>query len=266
MTWIVGTSTLFGFSILVSDICVTFVHGDGSQHHADCLQKIYPLGPFVLGGFSGSVRIGFRILGALRNELCKPPEGSAWSIDVPAHTWLPRLVRRIFRTSLDADQVLGSSIILASAHPTRNRGDAPWPWTDVHVFSHPDFRPVKAKPLEVVAIGKGAAVGPYMDALRVLCADFSFMEIAVAGEGAQAMMLAHDLSTSVAEGPVPGISTLFQVGLVTRGRLAIQNHEYTTYKADGTQVEFKFPAIARGWKEFEALCRQSSWAVEEASS
>lgn len=264
MTWIVGTAPPFGFSILVSDICVTFIRPDGSKHHADCLQKIHPLGPFVLGGFSGSVRIGFRILRTLQLEFSKVPEGEAWSIDVPAHTWLPRLVRRVFRTAPDTEKALGSSIILASAHPTRNRGDAPWPWTDIHVFSHPDFDPVKAASLEVVAIGRGAAIGPYMDALRASCADFSFMEAVVAGEGAQAMMLAHSLSTKIAEGPVPGISTLFQVGLVTRGRYAIQDHEYTVYEADGTRVEFKFPVIARGWKEFETLCRQSSWTAEEA--
>lgn len=265
MMWIVGTAPPFGFSILVSDICVTFTRPDGSKHHVDCLQKIYPLGPFVLGGFSGSVRIGFGILEILQLEFSKAPEGAAWSIDVPAHTWLPRLVRQVFRTAPAEEQALGSSIILASAHPTRNRGDAPWPWTDVHVFSHPEFEPVKAAPLEVVAVGRGAAIGPYMEALRASCDDFSFMETAVAGEGAQAMVLAHRVSTTIAKGPVPGISTLFQVGLVTRGRYAIQNHEYTVHEADGTQVDFKFPAIARGSKEFETLCRQSSWAAQEAT-
>jgi len=59
MTWIVGTASLFGNSILVSDICVTFTDNSGQQKHVDCIQKIYPLGQFVLGGFSGSVKIGF---------------------------------------------------------------------------------------------------------------------------------------------------------------------------------------------------------------
>lgn len=264
MTWVIGIAPPFGFSILVSDICVTFRRTDGTKERADCLQKIYPLGPFVLGGFSGSVRLGFAILSILQMEFSKALEGQAWDLDVAVHTWLPRLVRRVFRTAPGSEQALGSSIMLASAHPTRNRGDAPWPWTDVYIFSRPDFEPVKAVALEVMAIGSGAAIDPYMAALRASCADFSFMQAAVGGEGAQAMMIAHRVSRLTAEGPVPGISTLFQTGLVTRGKWAIHNHEYTEHRADGTQVEFRFPPIAHGWREFEVLCQQSSWAAGEA--
>ncbi len=264
MTWIIGTAPAFGFSILVSDICVTFTRPDGSEQRADCLQKIYPLGRFVLGGFSGSVQIGFHILATLHMEFSKIPEGQAWNIDVAVHTWLPRLARRAFWTAPAPQQALGSSIILASAHPTRNRGDAPWPWTDIYVFSRPNFEPVKAASLEVVAIGSGAAIDSYMDALRASCADFSFTQAAVVGEGAQAMMMAHRVSRLIAEGPAPGISTLFQIGLVTRGQYGIHDYEYTVHEADGTQVEFKFPPMARSWREFEILCRQSSWVAEEA--
>jgi hypothetical protein len=264
MTWIIGTAPPFGFSILVSDICVTFRRPDGTEQRADCLQKIYPLGPFVLGGFSGSVRIGFGILAILQMEFSKAPAGQAWNIDVAVNTWLPRLVRRVFRTAPSSEQALGSSIMLASAHPTRNRGDAPWPWTDIYAFSRPNFEPVQAAPLKVEAIGSGAAIDPYMNALRASCADFGFMQAAVAGEGAQAMIIAHRVSRLIAEGPVPGISTLFQIGLVTRGRHAVHNHEYTVHEADGTQVEFKFPPIARSWRELETLCRQSSWTAGEA--
>ena len=116
----------------------------------------------------------------------------------------------------------------------------------------------------MVAIGSGAAIDPYMAALRASCADFSFMQAAVA-EGAQGAMMAHRVSRLIAEGPVLGISKLFQIGLVTRGRCVIHNHEYTEHRADGTQVdEFKFPPIAHSWREFEILCRQSSWAAGEA--
>lgn len=264
MTWIIGIAPPFGFSILVSDICVTFRRADGIEQRADCLQKIYHLGPFALGGFSGSVRIGFAILSVIQAEFSKAPEGQAWNLDVAVQTWLPRLVRRVFRTAPGSEQALGSSIMLAAAHPTRNRGDAPWPWTDVYVLSRPNFHPVKAESLEVAAIGSGAAIDPYMAALRASCADFSFIQAAVGGEGAQAMVIAHRVSRLIAEGPVPGISTLFQVGLVTRGRWAIHNHEYSAHRTDGTQVEFKFPPLARGWREFELLCQQSSWAAGEA--
>lgn len=264
MTWVIGIAPPFGFSILVSDICVTFRRADGTEQRADCLQKIYPLGPFVLGGFSGSVRIGFGILSVIRAELSKVPDGQAWNLDVPLQTWLPRLVRRVFHKSPGLEQALGSSIMLAAAHPTRNRGDAPWPWTDIYVLSRPHFDPEKTEPLQVAAIGSGAAIDPYMAALRASCADFSFMQVAVGGEGAQAMMIAHQVSRLVTDGSVPGISTLFQAGLVTRGRWAIHDHEYSEHRPDGAEVEFRFPPIARGWREFELLCQRSSWSAAEA--
>ena len=264
MTWIVGIAPPLGFAILVSDICVARTARDGQKHYADCLQKIYPLGSFLLGGFAGSVKTGFRIIEALQREFKKAPNGSAWNVDMISNTWLPRVIRREFRTAAQPEQALGSSIILASAHPTRNRGDAPWPWTDVHVFSHPNFTPQKAGTLEVVAIGKGAGVRTYMDALTATCSDFSFMQAAVGGISSQAMVLAHRISRVVASGPIPGVSEFFQMGLIKRGESAIANHEYTVSNPDGTQVNHRFPPVARSWAEFERLCKRSSCEAREA--
>ena len=90
MTWIVGTPSIFGSSILVSDLCVTFTERDGTLRHVDCLQKIYPLGNFVLGGFAGSIRVGFTALALLRRELGTCPAGAAWNVRVISDTWLRR--------------------------------------------------------------------------------------------------------------------------------------------------------------------------------
>src|SRR5262245_1059289 len=150
MTWIVGTVQPFGFSILVSDICVTFTDCFGRELYCDCLQKIYPLGRFSLGGFAGSVDIGFQILDGLSLEFAKAPD-STQNVQRLAYTWAPRLIRRCFRAAPEQEQSLGCEIILASAHPTKNRGDAPWPWTDIHTFSSPKFEPVAAPLMDVIA-------------------------------------------------------------------------------------------------------------------
>jgi len=68
MTWIVGTGTMFGHAVLASDIHATLKYGKGEEHYIDCLQKIYPLGKFVVGGFAGSVKIGFSIISSLHRR------------------------------------------------------------------------------------------------------------------------------------------------------------------------------------------------------
>jgi hypothetical protein len=70
MTWVIGASSLFGHGAVISDIQVTFRTGQT----VDLLQKAYPLGRFIVGGFSGSVLIGFRLLQSLKDMLKLPSE------------------------------------------------------------------------------------------------------------------------------------------------------------------------------------------------
>jgi hypothetical protein len=253
MTWIVGTPLPFGYSVLVSDICVTFNDISGQQKYIDCLQKIYPIGRFVIGGFSGSVEIGFRMLGVLSKELSNLPKDSAWDIDIISNNWWPRLAKHIFENSENSERTLGCEIILASVHPTKNRGDAPWPWSDVHTFSAPNFSPRKAKAMKVLTIGSGSAVKVYMDALRKLCDDFDFMKAAMLGKTGQADVLADLIDKLVKKSPTKGISSLIQVGVVMKELYEIRDHEYTEYSKDG-EKKIKFPNnIARSYTEFKTL-------------
>jgi len=254
MTWIVGTASLFGNSILVSDISVTFTDNYGQQKHVDCLQKIYPLGRFILGGFSGSIKIGFGLLTILSLQLRNIPDDNAWVVDIISHTWLPRLLRRFFKESEESEKALGSQLILASVHPTKNRA-ASWPWSYVHTFSAPDFEPCKADAREVLAIGKGSKKDVYMEALKKLCSSFDLMQGILMGESGQAQLLAHSINKIVLDSPTEGISTLFQIGLVMKNRYSIHDHEYRTYSKNGEKKEIKFPKIARTYREFETLSK-----------
>jgi len=257
MTWIVGTALPFGYSVLVSDICVTYIDNTGERRYIDCLQKIYPIGRFVIGGFSGSVEIGFRLLGVLSKELSNVPNDSAWDVDLISNTWWPRLAKRIFKNSDSSERTLGSEIILASVHPTKNRGDAPWPWSDVHAFSAPNFTPRKANTMEVLAIGSGSTVSVYMDNLRKLCEDFDFMKAAMLGKTGQADVLTNFIDTLVKETPQKGISSLFQIGIVMKGLCEIRDFEYTEYSRNG-EKKIKFPSnIARRYPEFKNLLKRN---------
>jgi len=80
MTWVIGGSTVFGYGVMISDICVSFEQGPSK----DCLQKIYPVGNHIIGGFAGSIQLGFAMLQDLRSFLHLPEKEekeNAWHPD-----------------------------------------------------------------------------------------------------------------------------------------------------------------------------------------
>src|ERR1700735_1807092 len=106
MTWIMGVNSIAARSILVSDVQVTFTKASGEKDYRDCLQKVYPLGKFIVGGFAGSGRIGFNSLAILNREVAREAEG-AWDLNVVANTWGRRLLARVFRFSSEREKKCG---------------------------------------------------------------------------------------------------------------------------------------------------------------
>lgn len=256
---------MFGQAILVSDTCVTFTSSAGERSYVDCLQKIYPLGKYVIGGFAGSVRIGFNFLEFLRSRFAITPNNEAWSIDVIASTWLPRDLRKVYSYLPDSEKQIGkSSIILAWAHPCRQRGDAPWPWTAIHKFESPDFKPQRADVEEVLSIGVGSAIPRYERAIKDACSSETFMKSTMGGLGAQATFLASAISATVEELPVPGISSAFQLGIITRGRYTIADHRQRILGESGSWIDTPFPRTAKNYDEFQQLCSESKNAPQGA--
>ena len=71
MTWVLGANTEFGSVLMASDIRITL---RGCEY--DCLQKVYPLGFNIVGGFSGSVTIGMDTLAFLSAQFANAPPGA----------------------------------------------------------------------------------------------------------------------------------------------------------------------------------------------
>lgn len=257
MTWIVGTAQSFGKAIVASDIQVTFQNASGVKKYADCVQKIYPLGNSLLGGFAGSVKIGFNLLTQLTFESSKLAPNEAWTLDIIANTWWPRVAKRIFARAEEAERNCGSQIILAAAHPTKNRGDtAGWAWTDVYIFKSPNFKPIKVADLKCAGIGSGAHIPSLSAMVESVVGDFSFVKMVTMGEFVQSRFLADSMHGQLRENPIPGISNLFQVGTVIRGKVSIHNHELT-YVDDSSEIQIRFPKLAQSYKEFLDFCSQN---------
>ena len=265
MTWIVGTPTLFGHAILVSDICVTFRNDFGKTDYVDCLQKIYPVGKSQMMGFSGSVSLGFKMVHQFAYESSKLSNSDDWIVEIIANTWLPRVMRRIYNNSTEIEKELGCSIILASAHPQKNLGDVPWPETYCHIFDGPDFEPKLCRPGEIKSIGSGSNVDEYKSAIKAVIEDRSFNQMMVAGASMQGLLLAKSINKVVDENPKKGISKHYQIGIVERRNFSISNNDYKLYPKDGPPMEVKLPKLARNYNEFQEYCKEREKLTETSS-
>jgi hypothetical protein len=253
MTWIVGASTPFGFAYLVSDTRVRW--GNGIEK--DCLLKVFPLGQFLAGGFAGSVESGFAILSRLTLEFQQAPPTTAWDLDAIAATWLPRVMRHVWKRQSDANRRLGSEIIIAAAHPTRDLGIAGVNATAVYAFRSPKFVPQKATARghghAAIGIGSGEHVRKYTDMMSAYTASTEFQLSFEQGARAQAMNLATTFATAVARSPVPGISEAVHIARITRGQVAVEGVRQQVLGPGGSVVKEVSPSTeyaARSYAEF----------------
>lgn len=253
LTWIVGTGTMFGHAILASDICVTLKYRTGTKCYVDCLQKVYPLGKYVVGGFAGSVKIGYSIIGHLQYELAMADKGEAWDLDIISNTWLPRVVKRIFNSFPDPEKDSKSQIILAATHLTMNWPFPHTPLPILYKFDSPDFKPHKASQDEVLGIGSGAMVDSMVEVNEV-CKTFDFQKNIYGGMKYQAMCVADILERVINKAPMSGVSNLFQFATVGRSNIDILNHERYLCTADGKIPIIKFPTVlAANYRQLEKI-------------
>jgi len=259
MTWIVGTTSVFGHAILAADVCVTFAVPNGQRTYLDCLQKIHPLGRFVVGGFAGSVRTGFAIIETLSKRFNEIPETHAVDLESMVPVTLSQIVKGIFESSPPSERIMGCQIIIGWVHPTRNRDGWPWPspWSYIYTLSSPDFQVVQDRPLDIIAIGSGTTVAEHMRNARNACSASPVMTWERGGRMGAAI-LAVTLGAELESRPVPGVSTFFQIGVAARGeRIGIVHHD---------KGPTRFPIVARTYREFELMCRDLGIAGEGAAA
>ena len=214
----------------------------------------------MIGGFAGSVKIGFRTLAELQYESSKLGDGQDWDLETIANTWWPMVAKEVFGKSEVEERKLGSQVILAAAHPSQNNGA--WPQTDVYSFSSPDFKPVKASYRQVASIGLPNA--RYVAAINKVVSDFTFMQSSMAEKFGPGSMLASALGRELENCPLEGVSSFFQVGIASRAMNEINNFIKGIALPDGTIQEPSFPTTAQGLKEFIQICKVNGIKVEAA--
>lgn len=259
MTWIVGGPIPFGYAVALSDIRVTLADG----RERDCLQKIYPVGPFLALGFAGSVAIGFAMVDRLRDLLGPPQPGMAWEPDVVAGWW-PQDSRELFAKCPETEKSLGCHLLLAGAHPARNNGDAPWAKSYVYRFRSPEFT-AEDSGSSIVSIGSGEGVAEYAAALERLSGDgFSYLRHETMNPGGAALGLLHAISHAVDSNPRPGISRHLHVCAAMRDRILIANND-RKYLGEPKIDDFLMPPVARTYQELLELLGASGQAPSQAT-
>jgi hypothetical protein len=264
MTWVVGGSSLFGYGVMVSDVRVTFA--DGTE--ADLLRKAYPVGPYLLAGFAGSVSIGFQLIGSLQNFLIPPDNSdSAWRPEWVAEHWHLEAAK-IFAGAPSEEQAGHSQLLIVGVSPSEHLGAPEFPRVYLVKLEAPDYKPTYfAKGMSVCHIGSGSEVVAYETAV----ADFfdtrsTTMHAAGAGPTGWAQMLGDSMRRLVQDDPRKGISPHVNIQICTLGNFQTGDNSMTRVHPDGRRVEFRMPQVASTVVEFFMLCKKLGKAAIRATA
>lgn len=265
MTWVIGASSIFGYGILVSDIRVSW----NDRTYKDCLQKIHPVSIGVVGGFSGSVKLGLLLLRSLQQYLSGPlSPGSVWVLPAILNDCKRRLQWSLSRIPDGAELVSEYGCDLMLIGISGKCGDAPWPRFDKCVLSAPEFAP-KPQPFgKAASIGSGSRV---QDLCSVIDNLFSrryhhLMQLEVNNPGGWAKAALLEITDELEKkhaslwslsGPesrnVASVSPLLQLLVVWSNGYFLFNNSRTIFFED-REEHIIFPSVCTSWEDFERYC------------
>lgn len=261
MTWILGAGVPFGYGALVSDIRAGW--RDGS--HLDCLQKIYPVGPWLMAGLCGSVQFGFETLADLHQTFCEAPKGHSYLPTRAAWCW-HRRARRKFAVASAEVRDLGCSILLVGVSPLPHQGI---PQAYCLRMQAPTFTPEVARPFAWLSIGTGKR----FDFART-CSELDLVAFAdgigqseTMNRGGAAFAVGMMASMESRESPLITVSGVFQVGTVWDG-------EHVIRTVDGREVSAAWSTwgrressgLATSWEEFRQKATTAGLSASAAAA
>jgi hypothetical protein len=261
VTWVIGACPILGgYALTVSDIQVTTQYG----RTFDLLRKAYPVGPNIVGGFAGSVLIGFKLLDSLTTFLRlgpEAPENASWHPAWVAENWSP-LARTVFQSADEGERSLGCQFILVGPDPVENAGDLPRAMPYLCKFSAPDFSPdITRGGHSAISIGSGANVPEYLNGIR------DMMNISAEDQGGALRLEVHNLggwanwiSIAVAmlldRTPTRGISPHVHTHVVGREGFRVMTSDRRMYIGTPGQREIRMPRVAQSFAELVAMARE----------
>jgi hypothetical protein len=271
VTWVIGASSIFGYGAMISDVRVTF--SDGRE--ADLVQKAYGLGPFIVGGFAGSINIGFQMLESLSRLLVVPadaPQPGAWEPDTVAESWQPTAAK-IFAAADKREQAGQSHIMLVGisheidAKTVHLPNVVQGPRAFIIRMVSPNFEPeITRQKLSVGHIGSGSAVLRYTELMKShFDVGSDTLKAEMGAPGMWPRMLGHSVMRVVEDHPVDGISPHVHILVCRSGEIFMMHNDSRKFPpGDAEPIEFKMPPVARSYAEFLSMCRADGIAAEGA--
>lgn len=208
MTLISAWPDICGRAILIGDVRVTFVDGEGwPQDEIDGVQKIHPVARNAAAGFAGNVEAGFKLIRDLTVHLHRPD----CVVKEPARLLLrwARRARFLWAQHMRRHERLGGCSLLFAAAAPPVAGTDVFPEAMVYRLRAPEFAPERVAKGAFVAIGAGGDVPAYTRHLAVPAdaADLERYEIGpLTQTGGPAHAMAHALALTIDREPHAGIS------------------------------------------------------------
>lgn len=218
MTWVIGSSTMFGYGIVMSDIRVTC--GD-TGITMDVLQKAYPVGDFIVAGLAGDVGTGLTLLRSMQLFLrrMKPEADECFDPEWVAENW-SKEAKQIYSDISRDEQVQDTHIITVGLKvDTKVMGGAR---PCVTVYKSPHFEPETIiGGNHSLSIGSGASVDKYRECLEYMLTDedLVYMKGEIGSIGGFGRLVWQMLQKDVQDSPVESVSPNFQLFLIRLGQI-----------------------------------------------
>lgn len=219
MTWVIGSSTKFGYGIVMSDVCVTC--GDTGLT-MDILQKAFPVGRFMVAGLAGDVGVGLTLLRSMKLFLrsMKPYTDECFDPEWVAQNWSVE-AKQIYKDIIQDDGQAGAVHIITVGLKVESNvlgGAAPV----VTVFKSPFFTPETViGGNQSLSIGSGASVDVYRNSLENMLADedLVYMKSEIGSIGGFGRLIWKMLQRDMDDSPVKGVSPNMQLFVIRLGRI-----------------------------------------------
>ncbi|MCX6553925.1 MAG: hypothetical protein NTZ12_02745 [Candidatus Aminicenantes bacterium] len=258
MAWVISANTMFGYGIIISDICVT----SPTKATADIIQKVYPVCNNIGAGFAGNVFLGFKLIEDLnkflflknRNKICDP----LWV----SENWYRR-AKKIYLESNIHDS--GVHILLNGVSPDIDVGIKGWAKVYTIILRSPNFLPeIYTDGFGIYSIGSGASIEKYKKELQNTFEELGSILPGEAGDpGGYGRMLITTLSQFLIKYPVEGISKHIHLLEIERGFIQLFKSDHIDYLKNNQKVEVFMPKVATNWNELLLLFKDQELIYSE---
>ncbi len=265
MTWVLSSPTLFGYSVMISDVRVSLQ----DKRYFDCLQKMHSVQDTVVVGFAGNVMIAFALVEELRDFLAPLPTGCGWDPDFVAAEWPARATDAWQVAQKGVDQACRRvSLQIAMVHPEKDDGIPGHALPCILTFRSPSFSAEYGTLGKCVSIGSGTTrYAARIDDLNTPESIGKWMNMEVGHQGGFGAQMAHLIQMEITDHPDPTVSPIIQTAMVWRDRAVFQYNLSEDKGSGWTFMELSDEPpvkLCTSWSELSKELRRKGISTRQA--